>query len=226
MFYRHINKISTYKEVLPFVVSLSNHPSTSSGQTKNANKLSFRYLVLLCLLPLTAVALPNDRDQPVSIAADNATFNEKTGVAIYRGNIDIQQGSLRITADELIVTVDSQGSVLTGIAKGKPAHFQQRPAIDKGIATAEAEEVTYQARDGIITLKINAKLQQDGSSFKSNEISYNLELGEIEAKGNKQNRVQLVFPPPSKENRQNKRLGNNPPADKPSMDKASTDKQP
>jgi lipopolysaccharide export system protein LptA len=61
------------------------------------------------------------------------------------------------------------------------------------MATAEAEEVSYQAREGIITLKINAKLQQDGSSFKSNEISYNLELGEIEAKGDKQNRVQLVF---------------------------------
>ena len=64
-----------------------------------------------------------------------------------------------------------------------------------GANAAEAEEVTYQARDGIITLKINAKLQQDASSFKSNEISYNLELGEIEAKGDKQNRVQLVFPP-------------------------------
>jgi lipopolysaccharide export system protein LptA len=133
--------------------------------------------ILLLFITLNSLyALPNDREQPVSIAADNATFNEKTGVAIYRGNIDIQQGSLRITADELIVTVDSKGSVLTGIAKGKPAHFQQRPAADKGIATAEAEEVTYQARDGIITLKINAKLQQDGSSFKSNEISYNLEL--------------------------------------------------
>jgi lipopolysaccharide export system protein LptA len=183
-------------------------------------------IVLLCLTPLACYALPNDREQPVSIAADNATYNEKTGIATYRGNIDIQQGSLRITADELIVTVDSKGSVLTGIAKGKPAHFQQRPAADKGMATAEAEEVTYQAREGIITLKINAKLQQDGSSFKSNEISYNLELGEIEAKGDKQNRVKLVFPPPSKENRQNKRLGNNPPADKPTMEKAPTDKQP
>ena len=182
--------------------------------------------ILCCLLPLAAFALPNDREQPVSIAADNATFNEKTGVAIYRGNIDIQQGSLRITADELMVTTDSKGSVLTGIAKGKPAHFQQRPAADKGIATAEAEEVTYQAREGIITLKINAKLQQDGSSFKSNEISYNLELGEIEAKGDKQNRVQLVFPPPSKENRQNKRLGDKPPTDKPATDKAPMDKQP
>jgi lipopolysaccharide export system protein LptA len=175
--------------------------------------------IICCLLPLTAFALPNDREQPVSISADNATYNEKTGVAVYRGNIDIQQGSLRITADELMVTVDSKGSVLTGIAKGKPAHFQQRPAADKGIATAEAEEVTYQAREGIITLKVNAKLQQDGSSFKGNEISYNLEQGEIEAKGDKQNRVQLVFPPPSKENRQNKRLGDKPPTDKALMDK-------
>ena len=45
--------------------------------------------ILCCLLPLAAFALPNDREQPVSISADNATYNEKTGVATYRGNIDI-----------------------------------------------------------------------------------------------------------------------------------------
>ncbi len=165
---------------------------------------------LLCLFPLTAAALPTDREQPVNVAADSATFNEKTGIATYTGNIDIQQGSLHITADELVITTDSKGTVLTGVAKGNPAHFQQQPNADKGIASAEASEVTYLARDGIVTLKGNAKLQQDGSSFKSREINYNLDRGEIEAKGDSKNRVQLVFPPPSKENRQSKRLGQPP----------------
>lgn len=167
-------------------------------------------LLLLCFLPFTVSALPTDREQPVNVAADNATFNEKTGIATYTGNIDIKQGSLRITADEVVITTDSKGTVLTATAKGNPAHFQQQPSADKGIASAEASQVSYQAREGVITLIGNATLKQDGSSFKSREIQYNLDRGEIEAKGDSKNRVQLVFPPPSKENRQSKRLGQPP----------------
>ncbi|PTQ89427.1 lipopolysaccharide transport periplasmic protein LptA [Agitococcus lubricus] len=164
----------------------------------------------LCLSPLLANALPNDRDQPISIAANSASFNEKTGIATYTGNIEVQQGSLLIKADEIIATVDKQGTIISVVAKGKPARFQQQPATDKGIASAEAEEVNYQARDGLVQLKGNAKLQQDNSSFKSQQISYSLDKGEIEAKGDSKNRVQLVFPPPKKEDRKTKKLGEPP----------------
>jgi lipopolysaccharide export system protein LptA len=37
-----------------------------------------------------------------------------------------------------------------------------------------------------------------------------MDKGEIEAKGNTQNRVQLVFPPPNKEDRKSKALGESP----------------
>ena len=172
-------------------------------------------LGLLTALPLSGMALPNDREQPVSISADSATFNEKTGIATYTGNIEIKQGSLLIKADQIVATTDKEGNILNVVATGKPAHFQQKPAPDKGLAIAEADEITYQAREGLILLKGKATLKQDASSFKSNDISYSLDKGEIEAKGNSKNRVQLVFPPPSKENRQSKRLGENPPTGNP-----------
>jgi hypothetical protein len=38
--------ISTYTKFSPFVVSLSNHPSTSSGRTESTNKLSLYVLLL------------------------------------------------------------------------------------------------------------------------------------------------------------------------------------
>ncbi|MCB1659761.1 MAG: lipopolysaccharide transport periplasmic protein LptA, partial [Pseudomonadales bacterium] len=50
------------------------------------------FLIVLCYANL-ALALPNDRDQAISLAADNATFNEKTGLAVYTGNVEIKQGS-------------------------------------------------------------------------------------------------------------------------------------
>lgn len=173
----------------------------------------YRHLSLTSLLLLSnlANALPNDREQNITLAADNASFNEKTGIAIYTGNVEIKQGSLLIKAEQILATTDKEGKILTVVATGKPAHMQQKPSIEKGIATAQAEEITYQARDGLIVLKRNAKLEQDGSSFKSLEINYSMDKGEIEAKGNSQNRVQLVFPPPKKEDRKTKKLNDTPP---------------
>lgn len=165
---------------------------------------------LLACYGATVLALPNDRDQPIALAADNATFNEKTGLAVYSGNVEIKQGSLLINAEQITATTDKDGKILTITAIGKPARFQQQPSAQKGIATAQAEEISYQAQDGLITLKRNAVLQQSGSTFKSLEILYSMDKGEIEAKGNTQNRVQLVFPPPKKEDRKNKKIGETP----------------
>jgi lipopolysaccharide export system protein LptA len=163
--------------------------------------------MLLLAVAGTAQALPTDRDQPISVSADQATFNEKTGTVLYTGHILIEQGSLKITADELVVTTDAKGTVINAIAKGNPASFEQRPRADRGPAVAEATQVTYQAVDGIVIFDGNARLRQEGASFQGARISYSMERGEIEAKGDKQNRVQLVFPPPPKDRRQNKRLG-------------------
>ena len=63
----------------------------------------YRHLSLLLLLAYhsLAIALPNDREQPISLSADNATYNEKTGVAIYSGKVEIKQGSLLIKAEQI-----------------------------------------------------------------------------------------------------------------------------
>ena len=47
-------------------------------------------LLLLVSYQVAALALPNDRDQPISLAADNASYNEKTGLAVYSGNVEIK----------------------------------------------------------------------------------------------------------------------------------------
>ena len=167
------------------------------------------FTILLCYANL-ALALPNDREQPISLAADNATYNEKTGLAIYSGNVEIKQGSLLIQAEQITATTDKNGKILTITATGKPARLQQQPSTDKGIATAQAEEINYQAQDGLISLKRNAILQQAGSTFKSLEILYSMDKGEVEAKGNPQNRVQLVFPPPPQNDKKSKKLGESP----------------
>lgn len=152
-------------------------------------------LSALLLLAGSTQALPTDREQTVQVSANNARFNEKTGIATYTGTVIIKQGTLEIRADEIVITTDKQGAILSTIAKGRPATYRQQTDPKKGPVNAEAQRIDYDAKNEIITLTTNARLKQDGSSFQGNIITYNSLHQQVDAKGDGANRVQLVFPP-------------------------------
>ena len=59
-------------------------------------------VTLLCILVSQfSLALPDDRQQPIHISADNALRDEKKGITIYRGNVVLNQGSLHISANRI-----------------------------------------------------------------------------------------------------------------------------
>jgi lipopolysaccharide export system protein LptA len=152
-------------------------------------------LLILPVIGSNAFALPTDRDQPVQVSANSARFNEKTGIATYTGTVLVKQGTMEIRADEIVITTDKTGAILSAIAKGNPAHYQQLNDPQKGPVMADAKLINYDARNEIITLTTEAKLRQDGSSFQGNVITYNSLRQQVDAKGDSTSRVQLVFPP-------------------------------
>lgn len=156
---------------------------------------SLMALLALGAVPTTASALPTDRDQPLQVAADHASFNEKTGIATYRGAVIIRQGTLEVRADELVITVDKEGNVTTTVARGKPARYQQQIDPKKGLVSAEASRIDYDLRSETITLAGQARLKQDGASFQGATIVYAIARQQVEAKGDASSRVQLVLPP-------------------------------
>lgn len=157
--------------------------------------LPAKLLFLLTLLAPAVQALPADREQPVQVAANSARFNEKTGIAVYTGAVVIKQGTLEIRADEITITTDSNGAVLTTVARGSPARYQQQTDPAKGPVSAEAARIDFDARNEIITLTGKARLRQDGASFQGNTITYNAQRQQVDAKGQGQERVMLVLPP-------------------------------
>jgi lipopolysaccharide export system protein LptA len=153
-------------------------------------------LTALLLLPLAAHALPEDRDQPIKVAADSASFDQKSGVAVYRGNVIIQQGTLEIRADQVTINVDKAGAVQRSIATGKPAHYQQKQDEKKGLVTADAKQIEYNAADQKMTLTGDAHLKQDTSSFQGSVITYFMDKQQVDAQADVGSRVQLNFQPP------------------------------
>lgn len=148
-------------------------------------------------LPMMAHALPSDASQPIRLLADRATYSERTGVTTYSGNVTIEQGTLKIAADNITLNLDDKRSIKTAVATGRPATMQQIVTKEKGLAKGQANKIDYNAVTGIITLTGNAKLTQAGASFSGNTIRYSLKLGDVEANAGSGRRVELVFPPSS-----------------------------
>ncbi len=157
--------------------------------------LSFISVLWLTIWMPVAHALDSDRDAPINLEADKATFNQKTGVTVYSGNVIVTQGTIRLEADNVVAVLDANRTIKNVTATGKPARFQQKISLDKGIVYGKGDQLFYDATTAQLTLTGRAYLSQDGSSFNSNILRYGMTQGDIEGNGNSQQRVQMVIPP-------------------------------
>ena len=155
----------------------------------------------LSLWCLSALALPDDRTQTITIESNSAERDQKTGLTQYQGNVVINQGSLVIEADQVTVYY-KDNKVSRIVCLGLPASYQQQAAEDGGLIIAKAETIVYLLAEDEINLKTNAVLSRNGTLIKGDSINYDLENETWKAKGNQrgeQKRIQLVIPPSTQE---------------------------
>lgn len=155
----------------------------------------------LSLWCLSALALPDDRTQTITIESNSAERDQKTGLTQYQGNVVINQGSLVIEADQVTVYY-KDNKVSRIVCLGLPASYQQQAAADGGLIIAKAETIVYLLAEDEINLKTNAVLSRNGTLIKGDSINYDLENETWKAKGNQrgeQKRIQLVIPPSTQE---------------------------
>lgn len=162
---------------------------------------SLSIFLVVVAVPAVSQALPSDANQPIRLLADHATYVEKTGVTTYSGNVVIEQGTLKITSDNIVLNLDGNRGIKSATASGRPATMQQVVNQQKGLAKGQANKIDYNAVTGIVTLTGNAKLTQAGTSFSGNVIRYSLTLGDIEANAGGGQRVELVLPPSGSDSR-------------------------
>src|SRR5690606_11186965 len=94
-------------------------------------------LLLGCLAAAcSAWALPTDRDQPIHVQADSAELDDRQGKAIYRGDVVITQGTLKITGNTVTVTRNARGEIDTFTAQGRPAYYEQQPEVGESLVHA------------------------------------------------------------------------------------------
>jgi lipopolysaccharide export system protein LptA len=158
-------------------------------------KISFLFIMLS--VPSMALTATENSRHNISIDADYAERNDKTGLTEYRGNVVIRQGTILIEADKIII-YSADDKVIRVSCFGTPAGYQQQSEDDQEILIARAENIDYLITDDILNLKTNASLIRNGTSIKGDTITYDLAQGTWKAKGDDQGaqkRIQLVIPP-------------------------------
>jgi lipopolysaccharide export system protein LptA len=160
-------------------------------------------LLLLCL-PVLAYGLAADRDQPITIEADRATFKEKESISIYQGNVYLNQGTLKLHGDTMTVyTKDDH--IEKAVLTGDPATFLQRPDGQDIDQHAEARRMEYHAADGLLTLTGAARVwQTDGKELRSEKIIYDINTNTANAgDSGGGDRVHITLQPKAREPKTN-----------------------
>ncbi|PLY16523.1 MAG: lipopolysaccharide transport periplasmic protein LptA [Sedimenticola sp.] len=134
------------------------------------NRNSWLFAALL-LLNTTAFALESDKDQPIGIEADSVEIDDGTGQSIYKGNVILTQGSIRITASSITVT-QTNGVTSKVVANGNPVTFKQDGDQGSGTIKGKAKQAEYLANSDTLFLIGDAELTQGKDSFKSDRITY------------------------------------------------------
>ena len=139
---------------------------------KFANPLSLLFGLGLLLTGTQALALPTDREQPIRVQANSAELDDKRGVAVYRGNVVITQGSIRVTGDTVTIARNPQGDIDVFTAVGKPASYEQKPAEDKPVLKATGMTIQYFTSQDRVVLIDQASIVQGGNTFQGEKIVY------------------------------------------------------
>lgn len=133
-------------------------------------------------LSTTSFALSTDRDQPADIDADDVEINFKTGERIFKGNVQVIQGTLRIKADK-IVAIYEAGELTEATAYGSPAKFRQRPDGKEHDVEGEGQTIFVDETNNTLTLKKNATLKQGYDTARGKEIFYDMANDTLKVKG-------------------------------------------
>ncbi len=146
------------------------------------NPAKFLLFAVLLATSLTVHALSTDKDQPIEVEADYAELDDEKGVTIYKGNVIVTQGSMRINGDKMTVTYNENDDLDTLIVTGRPAHYQQMPDNSQILDEAEALKMEYYQLKSLIVLINDALVKQEGLRFSGNRIEYDTERSKVYAR--------------------------------------------
>lgn len=128
---------------------------------------------------LVAISVPShadkaDREKPITLEADRVSMDDIKKVQVFEGNVVLNQGTMQIRTNRLVVTQDADGfqkGVATGGANGLARFKQKREASDDYIE-GEGERIEHDARNEKTEFFVRAWVKSGLDEVRGNYISY------------------------------------------------------
>jgi len=144
---------------------------------------------------LPASALSSDAQQPIEIEADTLLVKDKENTSTYTGNVRLNQGSLKIRCEQLVLYFSEDKELVLMKMAGTPATFRLLDDHQQELR-GKAEQMEYRVSESFLMLVGNAMFTHAGDTIESNQIQVDTTSGSVEAGGSKSNdRVRTLIQP-------------------------------
>ncbi len=141
--------------------------------------------LLLALYGTGAWSLTTDRDQSVEIEADWAEADDKRRVTVYKGQVVLMQGSIRITGDTLTMHFDKHDSLVKLVALGNRATFRQLPDGETDYQRAKAKRIEMFPDKDLMVLLGESLAWQGKDRISADRIDFDTYSSKVKARTRK-----------------------------------------
>lgn len=157
-------------------------------------------IICVCLISVNVYShndLPSNkkaRSIPIEITSDRANFNDKEGIAHYRGHVKMYQGAYTLQCDYLKIKRNKLNKIEQIMATGSPAYFEDKQVKPNNNAIkGYAEIIIYTPLNEKIILKNNAQLINDNNSIQGYKLIYDFKTKRLESVAKKNHRTKVVI---------------------------------
>lgn len=159
-------------------------------------------------VPFGSLKLSGGKD-PAKIQADNLEMRDKEGMAIFTGNVSVEQGQALLKSGKMVVFYNKQGG-----ADSKPAgpaalssagidhvELSGKVYLKSGTQVATGDSGTYDAKKQLMTLQGSQVVLTDGDNVATGcKLTAHMDTGKAfleSCKGQSKGRVSIILSPNS-----------------------------
>jgi lipopolysaccharide export system protein LptA len=112
-----------------------------------------------------------DRDKPIHLESDRVTIDDVKQTSVFEGQVELNQGTLRIQAEKIVLTQDKQGYKHC-TATGKLASFRQKHEGTDEYMEGYGERIEYDTRAETVDFYVQARVKREQDDVQGDHIAY------------------------------------------------------
>ncbi|WP_422667997.1 lipopolysaccharide transport periplasmic protein LptA [Billgrantia lactosivorans] len=150
----------------------------------------------------SAMAQQRDAEQPIEVEADQLDLDDTAGTAVYTGDVDIRQGSMRLTGDRVEFQRNAAGELSRATARGERAYIEQQPDPEQPVVRGWGRTIIYHVAERRVELIDRAELHQGSDTFDGGYLEYFLDRRVVQARSRSEGvegsqRIRMTLQPES-----------------------------